>query len=120
MNFQTIILMAPQGEGGGGPPYMLIMFGLIFIVMYFFMIRPQSKKAKVQRTFLEEIKKGDRIVTIGGVHGRIIELNDTNMLLEIDSNTKMRIERSAISMDLTMTNYGKKDEKLPEKEKAKS
>lgn len=116
MTIQQIFLMAPSGEGGGGGGFsMLLMFGLIFVVMYFFMIRPQSKKAKLQRQFLTDIKKGDRIVTIGGVHGRILELNETNFLLEVDSNTKIRMERSAISMELTMANYGKAEEKAATK-----
>ena len=76
------------------------------------MIRPQMKKAKVEKEFRETLKKGDKIITIGGIHGRIIELNETNMLVEVDNNVKLRIERSAISVEATkIINAPKTEEK---------
>lgn len=72
---------------------------LLMVVFYFFMIRPQAKKAKEARKFREELKKGDKIITIGGIHGKVIELKETSVLVDVDSGTKLRIERSAVSMD---------------------
>ena len=74
----------------------------IFAVMYFFMIRPQAKKAKDQKTFMETLQKGDKIVTVAGIHGRIPRINENGtMEVEIDTNTKVIMERSGISMEYT-------------------
>lgn len=75
-----------QGEGGGGFS-MLLMFGAIIVVFYFFMIRPQQKKQKQERQFRENLGKGDKIMTIGGVYGRILSANpdDTYLMIEIDN-----------------------------------
>lgn len=76
--------------------------------MYFFMIRPQSKKAKEARTFMEGLQKGDKVVTIGGIHGKILKADDTSVLLAIDVNTKVRVEKTAISHEYTkLLNSGK-------------
>ncbi len=72
---------------------------LIIVVFYFFMIRPQLKKAKDQKKFRENIKKGDRIITIGGIHGKITDVNDTTFIIEVEGGNKLKIERSAVSMD---------------------
>lgn len=74
------------------------------------MIRPQSKKAKDQKNFLTEIKAGDKIVTIGGVHGKILKVDDDTYLLEVDSNTKVRIEKSVISLDFTKAMLARKNQ----------
>jgi preprotein translocase subunit YajC len=93
----------PAGEGGGmGNLSTLIFFVAIFGVMYFFMIRPQAKKAKDQKSFLENLQKGDKVVTVAGIHGRIRNINDNGTLeVEIDTNTKVVMERSGISMEYT-------------------
>ncbi len=85
-------------------------FFLFFIILYFFMIRPQSKKAKDQKNFLNEIKAGDKIVTIGGVHGKILKVDEDTYLLEVDSNTKVRIEKSVISLDFTKAMLARKNQ----------
>lgn len=96
-NILSIILMAPQGgQGGGSGSSMLIMLGLMGLVTYFFMIRPQTKKAKEAKTFREGLKKGDRIITIGGVHGKITEVGETTFVIESEG-TKLKIEKSAVS-----------------------
>ena len=79
----------------------IILFGGIFVVFYFFMIRPQQKKAKEAKKFIEELKAGDKIVTIGGAHGTIVTLRDKTVLVEVDSSKGVRIvfEKSAISKD---------------------
>jgi preprotein translocase subunit YajC len=101
----TIILQTPSGGGA----YNLIMIGMIIVVFYFFMIRPQMKKAKDEKAFKESIKKGDKIVTIGGVHGKILEVNDKTFIIEIDTNTKVKVEKTAISAEAT------KQYSMPEK-----
>ncbi len=77
----------------------LLMLGLIIAIMYFFMLRPQMKKVKIERQFKESVAKGDKIVTIGGIHGRVVEITDTTFLVEIDNDVKMRIEKSAVSAE---------------------
>ena len=103
MNLLYVLLMAPQqGDSGkGGSFSMIFMFALIFIVLYFFMIRPQSKKAKEQRAFKEQVKKGDKVVTLGGLHGKVAELKEKTIILEIAPNVKITVEREAISMEST-------------------
>jgi preprotein translocase subunit YajC len=101
---EQILLMAPpEGQEAAGNSSMMSIafFVLFFLILYFFMIRPQSKKAKEQKSFLNEIKAGDKIVTIGGVHGKILKVDDDTYLLEVDANTKVRIEKSVISLDFT-------------------
>jgi preprotein translocase subunit YajC len=95
----TILLQATPPAGGGMST--LLMFGMLFVVFYFFMIRPQMRKAKLEKQFKETIKKGDKVVTIGGVHGRILEVNDKTFILEIDTNTKVKIEKTAVSVEAT-------------------
>ena len=108
MNFLTQLLMMPQGgEEGGSPLTSMLPFILILVVIYFFMIRPQSKKAKEQRKFKEEIKKGDKVITIGGIHGKILELRETDMILEVGNGLKLTVQRDAISMEATHALHNK-------------
>jgi preprotein translocase subunit YajC len=72
---------------------------LIIVVFYFFMIRPQMKKAKDHKKFVEELKKGDKVITLSGIHGKIVDLNDTTFLIEVESGTKIRFEKSAVSLE---------------------
>ena len=90
--------MAPQGGSGGGGSLIstIIMFGAIFAIFYFMIIRPQQKRAKEREKLLSNIEKGDKIVTSGGVHGTIVGLEDKTALIEIATNVKIKIERSAI------------------------
>lgn len=77
------------------------MLGLMFVIMYFFMIRPQQKKAKDQKKFIEEVKVGDRIVTIGGLHGRVAELDGDTFILEAEKGARLRFSKTSISMEST-------------------
>jgi preprotein translocase subunit YajC len=95
MQLLTILL---QADGGGGMSSILMIL-LIFVVFYFFMIRPQQKKARVEREFKESVKKGDKVVTIGGVHGRIVEVQDRTFTIEVAENVRFRVEKSAISAE---------------------
>ena len=72
---------------------------LIIVVFYFFMIRPQMKKAKDQKKYVEELKKGDRVITTSGIHGKIVDLNDSTFVVEVESGTKIRFEKSSISLE---------------------
>ncbi|HLC82474.1 MAG TPA: preprotein translocase subunit YajC [Bacteroidia bacterium] len=72
---------------------------LIIVVFYFFMIRPQLKKTKEQKKFRENIKIGDKIVTIGGIHGKISDVQETTFMITVEGGVKLKIEKSAISMD---------------------
>ncbi len=92
----TFFLQAPQ-QGTGIEFY--LMMGLLMVVFYFFMIRPQQKKAKDAKKFRESLQKGTKVVTIGGLHGKVVEVTDSTILLEVDSNVRLRFEKSAIAMD---------------------
>jgi preprotein translocase subunit YajC len=74
---------------------------LIMIVFYFFMIRPQMKKAKDHKKLVEDLKIGDKIVTTAGIHGKIVGSNDTTFLIEVEGGSKIRFDKSAISLDAT-------------------
>lgn len=72
---------------------------LIIVVFYFFMIRPQMKKAKDHKKYVEELKKGDKVITTSGIHGKIVDMNDTTFLIDVDGGTKIRFEKSSISLE---------------------
>ncbi len=72
---------------------------LIIVVFYFFMIRPQMKKAKDHKKFVEELKKGGKVITTAGIHGKIVDLNETTFLIEVESGTKIRFEKSSVSLE---------------------
>lgn len=72
---------------------------LIIVVFYFFMIRPQMKKAKDHKKYVEELKKGDKVITTSGIHGKIVDVNDTTFVVDVDSGTKIRFEKSSISLE---------------------
>lgn len=72
---------------------------LIVLVFYLFFIRPQMKKSKDQKKYREALKKGDKIVTIGGIHGKIIEVQDTTFTIEVEGQNRLKIEKSAVAMD---------------------
>jgi preprotein translocase subunit YajC len=90
-----------QADGGAGIMGQVFLFGSIILIMYFFMIRPQQKKQKETKNFLESIKKGDTVVTIGGIHGKIYAIEGDTISLELDKGMKIKVEKSAISTDFT-------------------
>ena len=88
--------------GGLDPKMMNIVMILgIGVVFYFFMIRPQQKKQKDQKKFLTEIKKGDQVVSIGGIHGKVVEVTETTVTIDVDRGTKLTFEKASISNDGT-------------------
>ncbi|MHA7131323.1 preprotein translocase subunit YajC [Algoriphagus namhaensis] len=90
-----------QAAAGGGILGQVFLFGSIILIMYFFMIRPQQKKQKETKKFIEEIKKGDEIVTIGGLHGKVFSVDGDIVVAELDKGLKVKIEKSAISLDFS-------------------
>ncbi len=93
MNLQSILL---QEGGGAAGTQQLIMFGLIAVVFYLFMIRPQMKKSKEARNFRDSLAVGDKVITAGGIHGKVLEVNDTNVLISVESG-KLRVEKGSIT-----------------------
>ena len=89
-----------QAPGFGG--FQFIFLGLMILVFWLFFIRPQAKKAKQQKTFIDNLQKGDKVVTIAGIHGNINKVNeDGTVMLEINPGSYIKIEKSAISMEWT-------------------
>jgi preprotein translocase subunit YajC len=95
---EYLIAMAPQDGGGGGSLIStFVMFGAIFLIFYFMIIRPQQKRAKEREKMLSNMQKGDRVITSGGLHGVIAGIDDKTVLLQVGENVKMKFERSAIA-----------------------
>lgn len=99
MNNLFILLQATSGKGGGYEQLMMI--GALILVFYFFMIRPQMKKSKEIKKFRSELKKGDKILTIGGIYGKIHEIKENYIMVEIDNNVRIKVSPSAIVKDQT-------------------
>lgn len=93
-----ILLQAQQQTN---PIFQYVIFGGIILVFYFFMIRPQQKKAKDQKKFIDEVKKGDYVITIGGAHGYVAELDGDTFILEVEKGGRIRFNKSAISLEAT-------------------
>jgi preprotein translocase subunit YajC len=94
---------------GGASSWMNIALPVgIIVIFYFFMMRPQQKKAKEQKKFTEELKKGDYVVTIGGAHGYVAELDGDTFILEVEKGGRIRFNRSAISLEATKAAATKK------------
>ncbi|MFP4375824.1 MAG: preprotein translocase subunit YajC [Spirochaetales bacterium] len=113
----NLLMAAPAGGEAAPAGSMLttiVMFGLIFVIFYFLIIRPQNKKQKETKKMLEALKKGDKVVSIGGIHGSIQSIKDDTVVLKIDSDTKMTLSRSAISNVVEASKGGKKAEKQVE------
>ena len=98
MSLMTIMLQAAQ-SGGGGSIQFLIMMVLIFGVMYFFMIRPQQKRQKELVKFRNSLEKGQKVITAGGIYGTVKEVKETYVLVEVDNNVSIRIDKTMIMKD---------------------
>ena len=104
MNY-LLFAMAPQGgDGGGGLVSTLIMFGAIFLIFYFMIIRPQQKRSKEREKLLSNLEKGDKVVTNGGIHGIIAGLEEKTALLQVSDSVKLKVERSSITTVLDKKN----------------
>jgi preprotein translocase subunit YajC len=95
MMLNSILLQAAAAN----PIMQFLPIVLIIVVFYFFMIRPQMKKAKDHKKFIEELKKADKVVTSAGIHGKIIDMNETTFVIEVEGGTKIRFDKSAVSLD---------------------
>ena len=94
------LMMDPQGKGSSSMS--LIFMGMMILVFWLFMIRPQAKKAKQQKTFINDLKKGDKVVTIAGIHGKINKVNEDNTIeLEVSPGSYLKIEKSSISLEMS-------------------
>ena len=100
MNIMTILQAAPAAQAGSQWS-MWIMLALIFVVMWFFMIRPQKKQQKELQNFRDSLKKGDKVVTIGGIYGTVTEVKEDSVLIEVDNNVKIRVSKQALVKDFT-------------------
>ncbi|NQZ75027.1 MAG: preprotein translocase subunit YajC [Ekhidna sp.] len=103
----TVLL---QASGGSDFTSFLPIIGMIAI-FYFFFIRPQQRKQKETKKYLEEVKKGEMVVTVGGIHGKIVEVSDTTVLIDVDRGTKLLIEKSSISLEASKRLNEKPEEK---------
>ena len=99
MNTFTLLQAAQAAQPQGGGWSMWIMLALIFVVMWFFMIRPQRKQQKELQNFRDGLKKGDKVVTVGGIYGTVCEVKEGTVLIEVDSNVKIRVSKNALVKD---------------------
>ena len=89
-------------QAGAGGSFQFIFIGLMILVFWLFFIRPQAKKAKQQKSFIENLQKGDKVVTIAGIHGKINRVNEDGTIeLEVSPGSYIKIEKSAISLEWT-------------------
>jgi len=121
-NFVFYLLMAAP-QGGGEPPGAgslltnIIPFAAIILIFYFLLIRPQNKKRKETEKMLSALKKGDKVVTIGGIHGTVQNVKESTVLLKVDENVKIEFLRSAVSSVVTVS---KDEDKGGDKEESQS
>ena len=97
----TLLQAAGAAQSAGSNWMMWIMMALIFVVMWFFMIRPQRKQQKELQNFRDSLAKGDKVVTIGGIYGTVVEVKDESVLMEIDNGVKIRVSKQALVKDFT-------------------
>ncbi|MBI5220061.1 MAG: preprotein translocase subunit YajC [Bacteroidia bacterium] len=92
-------LLYVLAQGGQSPYASLIFLVLIIVVFYFFMIRPQMKKQKDLKKMREGLKNGDKIVTTGGIYGRIVEVKEQVIIIEVDSNVRLKVDKNSVHAD---------------------
>ncbi|MGH7854600.1 MAG: preprotein translocase subunit YajC [Candidatus Binatia bacterium] len=102
---------AVPGAGGPGPIVTILPFILIFVIMYFMVIRPQQKKAKEHRDLLSKLKRNDEVMTSGGIYGKVTDLKETVVTLEVAPNVRIRVHRPQISAVLTAEKASTKEGK---------
>ncbi|MDR1417200.1 MAG: preprotein translocase subunit YajC [Prevotellaceae bacterium] len=98
MNFILLDEAAAQSPMGGGSMTWIMLIA-IFVVMYFFMIRPQQKRQKELRKFRDNLKKGDKVVTVGGIYGTVSEIKDSYVIIEVDGNVRIRFDKASVLKD---------------------
>jgi preprotein translocase subunit YajC len=110
VHLYPFLLMTQPGadQGGANPISTIILFGSIIAIFYFMIIRPQQKRAKERQTMLDAVKKGDKIVTSGGIYGTVAGMDDKTLLIEIADNVKVKVDKSAVGAVLTESKPEKK------------
>ncbi len=101
MNLQTLFLVDTAAQGGSSIVTSLLPFILIIVVFYFFMIRPQMKRQKELKQYREALKKGDKVITTGGIYGKVSEIKENYVVVEIASGVVIKIDKTAIIMDMS-------------------
>jgi len=110
MNNLLFVLLdgAPAAGAQSNPNMMWIMLGLMVVVFYFFMIRPQSKRQKELKNFRDQLKEGDKVVTTGGIHGKVAQIKDDGtILVEVDNNVRIKFDKNAILNQVDTTQPAK-------------
>ncbi len=92
-----LLMMSPEGETGGLGAFLPLL--IIIVIFYFFMIRPQMKRQKEARKFRENIQKGDKVLTIGGIYGKVTDVSEKHVDLEISDNTRVKVDKTALVKD---------------------
>ena len=96
-----LLMMQPQGEEAGNPLMSFLPLILIVVVFYFFMIRPQMKRQKETRQFRENLQKGDKVVTTGGIYGKIVKIEEKAIQLEIAKDVQIKVDKNGIIKDMS-------------------
>ncbi len=104
-------LLQANGAQGGGMSMTLIMILLIIVVFYFFMIRPQQKRQKQMEEFKKSLEKGDKVTTIGGIHGKICDVKETTFVIEIANDVRIEVDKAAIAIDEAQLKAKKQEQK---------
>ncbi len=99
MNFLNILLQAAANPKNAAYQQILLI-AIILVIFYFFMIRPQMKRSKEQKKFRDSLQKGQKIITIGGIHGKIVEIQDATVTIEVEGGSRLRMEKSAIASSI--------------------
>ncbi len=100
LNLLNIVLMT-QPQEGQNPLMSFLPLVLIVVVFYFFMIRPQMKRQKELKKFRDELKQGDKVVTTGGIYGKIIELQETTIIMEVEGKSRLKVDKVAVIKDMS-------------------
>ena len=108
MQYFTILMGQPTNDAGPGLMSNIILFGSIILIFYFMIIRPQQKRAKERQKLLESIKKGDKVITSGGMYGTVAGLDEKTVLVQIADNVKVKLERGSIATIVSETEPEKK------------
>lgn len=111
MTLLLTLLQAAGGAQGGGMSMTLIMILLIIVVFYFFMIRPQQKRQKQMEEFKKSLEKGDKVTTIGGIHGKICDVKESTFLVEIANDVRIEVDKAAIAVDEAQLKAKKQEQK---------
>ncbi len=98
-----VLLQAAGAQGASGGWTMWVMLLLIFVVMWFFMIRPQRKQQKELQKFRDGLQKGDKVVTAGGIYGTVVEIKEKSVLIEVDKDVKLRVDKNSLVKDYSET-----------------